>query len=95
MRELCEALAPGSHLVMTHATSDHLTDEDLAEANLANKRSGVPFQLRSTEEFKQFFTGLDLVPPGIGSILTWRPTEWRPHPRPEAVSMLGAVARIP
>ncbi|MFI9400595.1 SAM-dependent methyltransferase [Nocardia sp. NPDC052316] len=94
VRKLCDALPSGSYLVMTHATSDHLTAEELAESNAANQRSGVPFRLRSTEEFTRFFTDLELVPPGIGSVMTWRPGEWRPHPRPEAVSMLGAVARI-
>ncbi|WP_435593106.1 SAM-dependent methyltransferase [Nocardia sp. bgisy118] len=95
VRQLCEALPSGSYLVMTHATSDHLTDEDLAETKQANKRSGVPFQLRSTAEFRQFFTGFDLVAPGITSVMTWRPEVWRAHPRPEAVSMLAGVARIP
>ncbi|MBF6330999.1 SAM-dependent methyltransferase [Nocardia transvalensis] len=95
VRELCRALPSGSYLVMSHATSDHLTPEDIAESEAANKRSGIPFQLRSTAEFTQFFEGLDLVQPGIGSIMTWRPEGWRAHPRPEAVSMLGAVARIP
>ncbi|MFI9504425.1 SAM-dependent methyltransferase [Nocardia sp. NPDC052566] len=95
VRKLCDALPSGSYLVMSHATSDHLTKEDLAETNEANRRSGVPFRLRSTEEFTRFFTGFDLVPPGITSVTAWRPEVWRAHPRAEAVSMLGAVARIP
>ncbi|MFI2475704.1 SAM-dependent methyltransferase [Nocardia xishanensis] len=95
VRQLCEALPSGSYLVMTHATNDHLTDEDLAETKQANKRSGVPFQLRSTAEFRQFFTGFDLIAPGISSVMTWRPEVWRAHPRPEAVSMLAGVARVP
>ncbi|RDI50765.1 S-adenosyl methyltransferase [Nocardia mexicana] len=95
VRELCEALPSGSYLVMTHATSDHLTAEDLAESDEANRRSGIPFRLRSTAEFSRFFDGLDVVPPGIGSIMSWRPESWKAHPRPEAVSMLGAVARVP
>ncbi|MFI5775786.1 SAM-dependent methyltransferase [Nocardia sp. NPDC051570] len=95
VRELCRALPSGSYLVMTHATNDHLTPEDIAENEAANKRSGIPFRLRSTAEFAPFFDGLELEPPGIGSIMTWRPEGWRAHPRPEAVSMLGAVARIP
>ncbi|WP_378733076.1 SAM-dependent methyltransferase [Nocardia brasiliensis] len=94
VRKLCDALPAGSYLVMTHATSDHLSPDDLAETNAANQRSGVPFRLRTTEEFTRFFTEFDLVPPGIGSVTAWRPEEYRPHPRAEAVSMLGAVARI-
>lgn len=94
VKRLLKPFAPGSYLVMTHATNDHLTQEDLAETREANQRSGIPFQLRSTSEFTNFFTGLELVPPGIGSVMTWRPETWRAHPRPEAVSMLAGVARI-
>ncbi|WP_328404609.1 SAM-dependent methyltransferase [Nocardia sp. NBC_00403] len=95
VRQLCDALPSGSYLVMTHATSDHLTAEDLAETKEANQRSGVPFQLRSTAEFTRFFTGYELVSPGITSVMTWRPETWRAHPRAEAVSMLCGMARIP
>ncbi|WP_228001007.1 SAM-dependent methyltransferase [Nocardia australiensis] len=95
VRQLCEALPSGSYLVMTHATGDYLTPEDLAEAIERDRRSGIPFQLRSAAEFAEFFTGLDLVPPEISSVIDWRPGVWRAHPRAEAVSMLGAVARIP
>ncbi|MEV5647457.1 SAM-dependent methyltransferase [Nocardia sp. NPDC052254] len=95
VRELVDALAPGSYLVMSHATSDHLSEEDLHETEQANKRSGIPFRLRSTAEFREFFDGLELVDPGIVSIINWPTESRRAHPRPEAVSMLGAVARKP
>ncbi|MCU1642521.1 MAG: hypothetical protein JWN03_2796 [Nocardia sp.] len=94
VRTLCDALPPGSHLVMSHATNDFLDDEDLARTSEANLRSGVPFQLRSSAEFAKFFTGFEMVAPGITSVTAWRPDEWRPHPRAEAVSMLGGVAHI-
>ncbi|MBF6244084.1 SAM-dependent methyltransferase [Nocardia elegans] len=93
VRQWVDALAPGSYLVMSHATSDHLSEEDLADSEQANKRSGIPFRLRSTAEFSRFFTGLELVEPGIGSVIHWPTESRRAHPRPEAVSMLGAVAR--
>ncbi|MFD7844122.1 SAM-dependent methyltransferase [Nocardia sp. NPDC059764] len=95
MRTLTDALAPGSYLVMSHATNDYLDEHDLERSAEANTRSGVPFQLRSSTEFARFFDGFTLVPPGITAVTLWRPEEYRPHPRPEAVSMLGAVARIP
>jgi SAM-dependent methyltransferase len=94
VRRLCGVLAPGSYLVMTHGTNDHLSQEDLTETREANERSGIPFQLRSTAEFSRFFDGLELVPPGVTSVMTWRPETWRAHPRPEAVSMLAGVGRI-
>jgi hypothetical protein len=96
VRQLCAALPSGSYLVISHATSDHMTEEDLAAGEEANRRSGIPFRLRSTAEFGRFFANMEVLSPGIGSIMTWRPdSAWRPHPRPEAVSMLGAVGRIP
>ncbi|WP_240504913.1 SAM-dependent methyltransferase [Nocardia mangyaensis] len=91
---LRDALPSGSYITLTHATSDHLSIEDLDAAVEANQRSGVPFQLRSTAEFRRFFDGFDLVPPGVTSVIDWRATEWRPHPRREAVSMLGGMGQL-
>ncbi len=91
---LREALPPGSYLVMTHATSDHLTEQELAESDEANRRSGVPFRLRSTAEFTRFFDGLDLVEPGITSVLNWRNPGRTSGPSVEEVSMLCGVARL-
>ncbi|MEV6069144.1 SAM-dependent methyltransferase [Nocardia sp. NPDC052001] len=94
VRTLCDALPPGSHLVMSHATNDFLEPEDLAATTEANKRSGVPFQLRSSAEFAKFFSGYEMVAPGITAVMEWRPDEYRAQPRAEAVSMLGGVAQI-
>lgn len=95
VRTLCSALPSGSYLVLSHATSDHLAAEDLADSDAANLRSGVPFRLRTGAEITEFFRGYELVPPGIASVINWRPDGWRPHPRPEAVSMLAGAALIP
>ncbi|WP_433476209.1 SAM-dependent methyltransferase [Spirillospora sp. CA-142024] len=93
---LLSALPSGSHLVMTHATGDYLTPEQYAESVEANKRSGVPFRLRTREEFARFFDGLEVLPPGMTSVVEWRP-EVPPEERPpvEDVSMNCAVARVP
>ncbi|GAA2081576.1 SAM-dependent methyltransferase [Actinomadura alba] len=89
-------LPSGSYVVMTHATNDHLTTEELVEAEAANQRSGVPFRLRSQQEFARFFTGLQLLSPGITSVVEWRP-DTPPEQRPAIsdVSMLCGVARVP
>jgi hypothetical protein len=96
LSRLVTALAPGSFLVMTHATGDFLTPEQYAENEEANERSGVPFRLRSRAEFTSFFDGLEILPPGVGSVVDWRP-DVPPEERPavEDVSMLCAVARVP
>lgn len=96
VRTLLGALPSGSHLVMTHATGDYLTPEEYAANVEANERSGVPFRLRSHDEFARFFDGLELLPPGVGSVVEWRPEEpVEDRPAVDDVSMLCAVARVP
>jgi len=96
LNRLREILAPGSYIALTHATLDYLSPERRAEVVAADEKSGVRFQMRSREEFARFFEGLDLVEPGITSVVDWRP-DVPPEQRPsvEDVSMLGAVARVP
>jgi hypothetical protein len=96
LARLLEPLPPGSHVVITHATGDYLTPEQYAEAVAANERSGVPFRLRSRDEFTRFFNGLELLPPGITSVVEWRPED-APEARPpvDKVSMYGGVAYLP
>jgi hypothetical protein len=51
----------------------------------------VPYKLRTAEEIKGFFTGLDLVPPGVVRMVDWRPD---PSPVPPAqVDTLAGVGR--
>ncbi|WTE49191.1 SAM-dependent methyltransferase [Streptomyces sp. NBC_01622] len=57
-------MAPGSHLALSHATGDFdpETWERVAEVY---REGGTPAQVRSHAEFTAFFTGLELVDPGI------------------------------
>lgn len=95
VNELLRALAPGSYLVMTHATYDYLPPEQRERAAEANVRSGVTFRQRSQAEFSKFFDGLDMIDPGITSVLRWRPPIQPAQQTVEAVSMLCGVAQIP
>ncbi|HZG88997.1 MAG TPA: SAM-dependent methyltransferase [Pseudonocardia sp.] len=93
--ELRDALPPGSFVVITHATSDHLSPDRREASARANKRAGVQFQLRTSEEFAPFFAGLDLVPPGITSVVRWRPPIEQSDSVVKKVSMLCGVGRVP
>jgi SAM-dependent methyltransferase len=92
--QLRDALPPGSFIVITHATNDHLSAERRRASVLANQRAGVQFQLRTTEEFTPFFAGLELVPPGITSVVRWRSPAEPPDSIVEKVSMLCGVGRV-
>jgi hypothetical protein len=91
---IMDAVPPGSFLVITHPASD-INPEQAAEiARRFNQRMGaVRSSGRSRQEVARFFTGLDLVPPGIVSTPQWRPEPGSLPPDPEPA--YAAVARKP
>ncbi|MGC4879875.1 SAM-dependent methyltransferase [Micromonospora sp. DT43] len=98
VRRLLDALPAGSYLAASHATHEYLPPA-IAEEARAAARGGGPhglINLRTRAEFTRFFSGLDVVEPGITSVAEWR-AESEPQPRPSVVevSMYGGVARLP
>jgi S-adenosyl methyltransferase len=80
--QLRSALPPGSYLVISHAGSFETVERRAAVdaqvktvQGVYEQRTTTPFRLRSRAELAQFFTGMELVEPG----LVWLP-EWRPAP---------------
>jgi S-adenosyl methyltransferase len=56
----------------------------------------VIMQVRSQPEIEEFFTGLDLVEPGVVSLPRWRPgASSAARPSDAAVSVYGGIARKP
>ncbi|MBH5131628.1 SAM-dependent methyltransferase [Streptomyces sp. HB-N217] len=96
VRRLLDALPSGSHLVMTHATAD-FTPEQSRAATEQLRAAGVTLALRSREEFTRFFTGLDLVEPGVQVPHLWHPELGAPVAGQEdgVIPGYGAVARKP
>jgi hypothetical protein len=94
VRQLVQALPPGSFLVVAQATYDPLPPDTVAALEAANARGNPKSRPRSREEFARFFEGLDILPPGIVSVAEWR-AESEPQPRPSFVDISGyaAVAR--
>ncbi|MET0423232.1 MAG: SAM-dependent methyltransferase [Actinoplanes sp.] len=93
---LVDALPSGSHLLMSCATTDFLTPELRAnwDESLRTGRSDVYPRTRS--QFEEFFTGLDLIDPGIVAVGEWRPDpDAEEKPTPVEASIFGAVARKP
>jgi hypothetical protein len=90
---LLDALAPGSYLVISHPASDIHPGQAEAQKRY-NERVSTPQTLRTRDEVARFFTGLDLVPPGLVYVHTWRPDPADLAPV-GAVSAYGGVARKP
>jgi hypothetical protein len=91
--ELVEALPSGSYLTIAHLTAD-FDPQEAAIAQAAGQQSGVTYVPRSQAEVAAFFTGLDLVGPGVVPLLAWRPDGGEPQD-PLAVRSYAAMARKP
>jgi SAM-dependent methyltransferase len=67
-----DALAPGSYVALTHATSSFQPPE-MERLSSEYMRAGSPITLRSREQIARLFDGLELVEPGLVPTPAWRP----------------------
>lgn len=88
-----DALAPGSHLVVSHATQEGQPDR--ADGHQAlYRRTGTPMTMRSRSEIAALFDGFELVEPGLVFLPQWRPDPGTPpEEHPERFTGLAAVGR--
>jgi S-adenosyl methyltransferase len=76
---LMAAVPPGSYLLLCHPAIDQHVDAAEAMARL-NRAMEQKRRLRNHYDVSRFFTGLELLPPGLV-----RPSQWRPDTAEEAV----------
>ena len=70
---LRDALAPGSYLVIGHATDEGNPTMAQAASKVYNRSVSTQMNLRSHAEIMRFFDGFDLVEPGLVYTPLWRP----------------------
>jgi hypothetical protein len=91
--DLMDAVPQGSYLAVTHPARDQLEVANRAE-ELLTKAMGQKVTFRTREEVSRFFTGLELLDPGVVPIQDWRPDSIQDiHSAPTA--MWGGVGRQP
>ncbi|MBG0825894.1 SAM-dependent methyltransferase [Planomonospora sp. ID91781] len=84
-------VAPGSHLVAHHVTSDGLDPVLGAHVRQLFNSIGTPMHFRSQEEFEKFFGELELLEPGVVDTADWRGRSLLNEPHP--LRALAAVGR--
>ncbi|WP_399945984.1 SAM-dependent methyltransferase [Streptomyces sp. BBFR25] len=88
---LLAALPSGSYLALSDGTNGN---EALNRAvEVYNGQSANTYHLRSPQEIAAFFTGLDLVEPGVVSTASWRPDPDRPEEPTADVSVCGVAVK--
>ncbi len=90
---LMDAVPAGSYLVISHPALD-IHQAQAAAQRAYNERVATPQTLRTRDEVARFFTGLELVEPGLVQVHQWRPDPGDVAPE-GGVSAHGAVARKP
>jgi O-methyltransferase involved in polyketide biosynthesis len=89
VRKLVDAAPSGSFLVVVHAPSDR-SPEEMAEQTRRYNDSGAEFMRpRSQQEIQRFFTGLELIGPGVASLSDWLPAGQAGPASGEAVAGVG------
>ena len=100
---LMAALAPGSHLVISHAAMPEIADDDLRASvddaqGIYRSRTATPLALRDRAGVTRFFDGLELVEPGLAWVPQWRPAPDDPTDfaaDPSECSLYAGVGRLP
>jgi hypothetical protein len=69
---LMAAVPPGSYLTVAHPASDVAVELRRSMSDY-NEQGAAPLTARSHAEVSSFFTGLDLVDPGVVQLHRWRP----------------------
>jgi O-methyltransferase involved in polyketide biosynthesis len=94
VRQLAQALSPGSYLALHHPTNLVHGEASDQAAEVWNASANTPLALRDPTRIAGFFTGLDLLEPGLVSVSRWRP-EATPWGDPDQVDTFGAVGHKP
>jgi hypothetical protein len=90
---LLDRLPSGSYLAVSHPTAD-FDPQAMAGAVAAAEQAGVTLVPRSRAETEAFFTGLELVEPGVVPVLAWRPDD-QPPAEPHSAYYWAGVGRKP
>ncbi|MEU4659184.1 SAM-dependent methyltransferase [Streptomyces sp. NPDC023723] len=96
VERLTDALAPGSCLTLSHITTDFHSARIAREADSRYKAGGLTLAPRDRAAFTRFFTGLELVAPGVVLAEQWHPELGEPVAGQEAgfvSAMYAGVAR--
>jgi SAM-dependent methyltransferase len=89
---LRDALAPGSYLVLGHATHEGRPAVAHATEKVYNRSVSTELHLRSRAEIQRFFDGFELVGPGLVYVPLWRPDS--PADVPGDPSQFGCLVGV-
>ncbi len=87
------ALAPGSYLVISHATDERSPEKMRANSEVAES-SGAVLIPRGRDAILRMFNGRELIDPGLVLVSYWRPDGADPGPNADRAWAYGGVAVV-
>jgi SAM-dependent methyltransferase len=93
IREYLDAIVPGSHLVISHATLEGAAPERAQDATAQFRRSVTDFSMRTRAEITTLFAGLEPVGPGVVYLTEWHPDSGDEVGDPKRMSQFAGVGR--
>ncbi|HLI41025.1 MAG TPA: SAM-dependent methyltransferase [Streptosporangiaceae bacterium] len=94
VRRMMDRLAPGSYLAISQAVSDDPEYRRWTSEFGRESYGGRFGRIRSREEVRAFFGGLEMVEPGLVDVRDWRP-DGRGEQQSPRWTMVGGLARKP
>lgn len=93
--ELRDALAPGSLVIVTHASYEGIPVPKEQAGGTVDVYQNIrnPLVMRSREEIARFFEGYEMVEPGLVSMPLWRPDTPAEQEDPYAFAGFAGVGR--
>lgn len=90
-----DRLAPGSMLILTHASTDSgpRTDEQGRDISGVYRKVGSRLLMRSKADITRFFEGFEMVEPGLVSMPNWRPDGSNEQEDPVVFTGFAGVGR--
>lgn len=87
------AMAPGSRLAVTHVTCENQPPDTVRRVSQIYQRSSIPLTMRTRTRIHRFFTGFELLEPGLVAAPDWHGDQ-AAAPSPSVAWNLGGVAEL-
>jgi SAM-dependent methyltransferase len=96
VRSYRDALSPGSHVVISHASLEREPPAGLDAAHRLYESAVAPITFRTSKQVTELVAGFELLQPGVVTIPLWRPdSEEDTGQHPEYIPALAVVGRKP
>ncbi len=93
VRAFTRHLIPGSHLAVSHITSDGTNPGVIATVQEAYAKASAPAVSRTRAEIRAFFSGFDLIRPGLQDVTQWFPYAAVFRTQQPALRFLAGIGR--